>query len=90
MAIGTAIVARSSVELGLCGQGTASRIMWLLDKFGLPIFTGESAADLFTAALSDKKRSGGTVNLIVPLQVGKCAIRPTPVDELESFIQAGL
>ena len=90
VAIGTAIVARSSVELGLCGQGTASRIMWLLDKFGLPIFTDESSADLFTAALSDKKRSGGTVNLIVPLQVGKCAIRPTPVDELESFIQAGL
>ena len=41
-------------------------------------------------ALSDKKRSGSTVNLIVPVEIGRCVIRPTPVSELESFIQAGL
>ena len=90
VSIGTAIVARAAANLGLCDYGVSARIQWLLQSFGLPIFTGSSAEDLMTMALSDKKRSGGTVNLIVPVEVGNCVIRPTPVSELESFIQAGL
>ena len=90
IAIGTAIVARAAAKLGLCDPGTAARVQWLLQRFGLPLFTAESAADLALAARSDKKRSGGTVNLIIPMAVGRCVIRPTAVDELESFIQAGL
>ena len=90
VAIGTAVVARAAARQGICDQAVATRIQWLLQRFGLPIFTGESAADLARAAQSDKKRSGGTVNLIVPLTVGKCILRPTPVEELEIFIQAGL
>ena len=90
VAIGTAIASRASAALGICDWGVSARIQWLLQSFGLPIFTGSSAGELMTMALSDKKRSGATVNLIVPEQIGRCAVRPTPVDELESFIQAGL
>ena len=90
VAIGTAVIARASVQYGICDQATATRIMWLLQRFGLPLFTGETAGDLALTARSDKKRAGGTVNLIVPHSIGSCAIRPTPVEELESFIQAGL
>ena len=90
VAIGTAMAARSAVPLGLTGQGTATRIMWLLEKFGLPIFTHHSAEALANAALSDKKRSGDSVKLILPKAVGECAIVPTPVSKLESIIQAGL
>ena len=90
VAIGTAIAARAAAHAGLCDQGTATRIMWLLEKFGLPIFTHHTAAELCEAALSDKKRSGDTVSLILPQSIGACIISPTPVAELESFIQAGL
>ena len=90
VAIGTAIAARSAVSMGICDQGTATRIMWLLEKFGLPIFTHHTAAELFETALSDKKRSGDTVNLILPKRIGECAMVPTPVSQLESIIQAGL
>ena len=90
VAIGTAIVARSAVKAALCDQATATRIMWLLEKFGLPIFTHHTASELLDAALSDKKRSGDTVNLILPKTIGECIISPTSVSELESFIQAGL
>ena len=90
VSIGTAIAARSSVRYGICDQATATRIMWLLEKFSLPIFTGEHPADLALAAMSDKKRSGGNVNLIVPVTIGKCILRPIPVAELEAFIQAGI
>ena len=90
VAIGTAIAARAAVSLGLCDQGTATRIMWCLQRFELPIFTHHGAEELLEAALSDKKRSGDTVKLILPKSVGECAIVSTPIDELESIIQAGL
>ena len=64
--------------------------MWLLEKFGLPIFTHHSAAELTEAALSDKKRSGDTINLVLPRRIGECALCPTPISELESQIQSGL
>ncbi len=90
VAIGTAIAARSAVEKGICHQGTATRIMWLLEHFGLPIFTEDAAGDLAAVALSDKKRSGGTINLILPQSIGQCGIYPVPIEELTDFIQAGL
>ena len=90
VAIGTAIAARAAAHLGSCDQGTATRIMWLLEKFGLPIFIHHSAQVICEAALSDKKRAGNTVNLILPKKIGECAISPTPVIALENLIQAGL
>lgn len=90
VAIGAAIVARAAANLGICDYGVSARIQWLLQSFGLPIFADSSAEDLMTMALSDKKRSGSIVNLIIPLAIGNCVIRPTPVEEIESFIQAGL
>ena len=84
VAIGTAIVSRASS----CPD--TSRILRLLEAFGLPTATEYTADDLYTYTLSDKKRSGGTVNLIIPKTIGNCAIVPTPVENLKSFIQAGL
>ena len=90
VAIGTAMAARAAVHLGICDQGTATRIIWLLEKFRLPIFANHSAAELAEAALSDKKRSGDAINLILPEKIGSCAIHPVPVSELETIMQAGL
>ena len=84
VAIGMAIVSRAS------NCGDTPRILALLEKFGLPTRTDYSADDLFSYTLSDKKRSGGTVNLIIPRAIGDCAIVPTKVESLKSFIQAGL
>ena len=90
VAIGTAIVTRASHCFGICDQETVDAVVDILYQFGLPTSTDLTAAQLQNQALSDKKRSGGTVNLIVPERIGSCAIRPTVVTELESFIQAGL
>lgn len=84
VAIGTAIVSRAAK----CPA--ADRILNLLKAFGLPTNTGYSADDLYAYTLSDKKRSGGTVNLILPRAIGCCEIVPTAVDQLKSFIEAGL
>ena len=84
VAIGMAIVARAS----RCPD--TEDILKCLNRFGLPTATEYSAETLYHCALSDKKRSGGTVNLIIPRHIGDCAIVPTPVDQIQSFIEAGL
>ena len=84
VAAGMAIVARAS----RCPD--TARILALLKRFQLPTSTEYGAQQLYKHTLSDKKRSGGTVNLIVPRAIGDCAIIPTPVENLQSFIQAGL
>ncbi len=90
VAIGMALVARASVAYGFAPQGTATRILWLLQRFGLPIGTEYTAADLYRAALRDKKRSGDCVSLVIPRAVGDCVLLPMGLEELEDFIQAGL
>ena len=84
VAIGMAIVSRAS----RCPD--TPRILALLEKFGLPTATDYPLEDIYAYTLSDKKRSGGIVNLIIPQSIGNCTIVPTPVEELKSFIQAGL
>ena len=49
----------------------------------------ERAEALAEAALADKKRSGGTIPLIIPTEIGHCEIIPTPVEELTAFVKAG-
>ena len=90
VAAGMAIVTRAALNRSLCSPDTVETLCAVLKKFSLPTDTEFTASSLFKAALSDKKRSGGTVNLIVPREIGRCEIIATPVTELESFIEAGL
>ncbi len=90
VAIGMAIVTRSAVKLGQCEEEICRRLIRVLEQFGLPTHTQYSSEELYTYTLSDKKRSGSTVNLILPKTIGYCEVVPTPVSELQSFIQAGL
>ncbi len=90
VAIGMAIITKAASKTGICHTDVYLRMTEVLGAFGLPTRTTFTAEQLFSASLSDKKRSGETVNLIVPREIGNCIIRPTPVEELESFIKAGL
>ena len=84
VAIGMAIVAKATH----CPD--EGRICKLLQQFSLPTTTDFPVDDIYRYTLSDKKRSGGEINLILPRHIGLCDIVPTPIDQLKSFIQAGL
>jgi len=90
VSIGMAMVCRSAAKQGLLPKDVCRQIITLLQQFGLPVTTAYSAEAIYRSALSDKKRSGGTVNLIVPRMIGNCSILPTAVEELKLFIEAGL
>ena len=84
VAIGMAIVSRAS----RCPDG--QKILACLERFGLPTTTDYAPEEIYRCALSDKKRSAATVSLILPRAIGSCAIVPTPIADLKSFIEAGL
>ena len=90
VAMGMSIIARAAVKIGFCTEAVKDEIISILQFFELPTETQYNAGDLFTYTLSDKKRDGGNVHLILPAAIGDCRIVPTPVHELKSFIEAGL
>ena len=90
VSIGIAIVSKAAFSKGICSNKTYAKIINVLEQFSLPVTTNIRSECLFEAALSDKKRSGDSINLIVPRAIGQCDITPVSIDILESFIKAGL
>lgn len=90
VAAGIAMITRASFKRGICNAQTCAQVLGALERFELPTQTVFDADSLFIWALSDKKRSADTVNLIVPNAIGNCSILPTKTDELKTFIEAGL
>ena len=84
VAMGMAIIARGT------GCVDAGRITSLLQQFLLPVQCTYEAEALHKAALSDKKRSGNTIDLILPERIGNCRIETTPCENLKSILEAGL
>ncbi len=89
VAIGLAIIARAAEKKGMAKEGMAREIEEALTKCGLPTATEYAADELFTLTLSDKKSSGDSINLIIPLDIGNTIIKKVCRDEVKDFITAG-
>ena len=90
VAAGLAIMARSAEALGWTEEPLAERIAACLERNGLPTGTDYTAEALAQAALSDKKRAGDTITVVVPRRIGECELKKLPVRELPGLIAAGL
>ena len=90
VAAGLAVIARAAEKLGWTDGPVAGRIATCLEKNRLPVRTGFEARALALAALSDKKRAGDSITIVVPRAIGRCELKKMPVTELESVIRAGL
>ena len=89
VAIGMSVVSRGASRMGICGEDCHLEIVEMLRRYGLPSETAISPELLFEAATHDKKRSGGSVGLILPERIGKCARRSFTMGELDEFIRLG-
>lgn len=87
VAIGMAMIARAAEKKGLCSAETCSELLALLRQYDLPTETTQSAPDILAAALSDKKRQGQTLTLVVPRAIGQCELKKIPVETLKEWVQ---
>ena len=90
VAIGMTLVTRAAVAFGRCPAEVLPRLRRLLDRYGLPDATAYSAQALYEKTLSDKKRSGDTISLVVPIAWGASQLVRIPVSELPAWIERGL
>ena len=89
VAIGMLLAARAAVARGLCTPDVPPHLEALLKRYGLPTDCPFEATALAEAALSDKKRRGGTITLVIPTCLGDSTLLPLPTDALADFFRAG-
>lgn len=90
VAIGMVIAAKGAYKTGMSNVDLTAEIKEVLIKNHLPVSCEYTPEALFNVACSDKKRTGGTITLIVPEKTGKCVGKKIPVSETLDFIKAGL
>lgn len=89
VAIGMSIITRAALQRGICKADTLDRILAMLQRYSLPTETPFSAEELYRAALNDKKLSGGTLELVVPEEIGRCRLEMIAVDEIPAWLRDG-
>ena len=90
VAIGMCAVAKASAAYGYCTKDCTGKIIDMVARYALPTVCPYGEPQLTAKALSDKKRRGSTIGLVVPTEIGKCRVVELPVDELSDFIRAGI
>ena len=90
VAMGMVIVTRAAISLGLCPEADLPLLISLLESLGLPTECPYGAEELTEVALSDKKRTGNKLTLVLPFGIGDSRLYPIPVGELSSVLEKGL
>ena len=90
VAIGTVIVTKIAVSMGICSTEDQAAITSLLRSVGLPTECPYSVPELTRIATADKKREGDSITLILPNGIGNCRPQKIAVSELEGYISKGL
>ncbi|MEA4922370.1 MAG: 3-dehydroquinate synthase [Eubacteriaceae bacterium] len=90
VALGMLVCSRAAAKMKWSRYDCSAPIKNILEKYKYPLDIDFTADELYNAALRDKKRQGDTINLVIPLKMGECALMEIPVTGLREFIEAGL
>ena len=89
VAIGTAMMARAADALSWSTEPLSEEVESLLKDYNLPVTTDFEPEQLLEAALSDKKRSGKLITIIMPEAIGHCVMREVTREQLLEVFTAG-
>lgn len=84
--IGMVVMAAAAERNGDCEVGTAEKITACLHKYNLPATTSIETEKLCSGALTDKKRRGRDIKLVVPKGIGNCFVKTVPANRLCDYI----
>lgn len=86
VAIGMAMIAKVSVQKGVLNALNYNRIIGLLQHLGFVLECAISKDDILAHAIQDKKRSGDKINLVMPVDIGRCEVVTMSYDELRELL----
>lgn len=84
VAKGMVIAARIAPLCGLCD--VADELAALLVKYKFDISCPYTALEVYEALLTDKKRRGGNISVVLPRSIGNCELFAMPVEELKALL----
>ncbi len=87
VAIGMHLVTTGAVRRGICPAETLDLLDSLLTRYHLPTQCPYPAEVLYKASLSDKKRAGSKITLVLPTATGKSELFSMPVEDVLPFIE---
>lgn len=90
VAVGMIIASRISENLGLCEKGLSREVEKAVSIYNLPSEYDIKPNELYEASLSDKKRSGGKITLVLPEKIGKCTLYDVKVENVQALFEGAL
>ena len=87
VAIGMVKMTKVAAKKGFCPSELPERLVKLLEFLQLPTATDIPDEQLLGALLSDKKRSGNKINLVLPRKLGECFLHTVDVGEIAGFLK---
>ena len=80
--IGMVMISRVGEKLGLTQQGTANRIINVLEKNNMKISDIHSVSEIVDAMSADKKRTGSVMKFVMLSKIGSSFIYPVNNDDI--------
>ena len=87
---GVAIGMLMAANAAGCDEATVHRLARCIAANGLSTHCSYGAEALADAALSDKKRAGGSITLVLPERIGRCRLQKVPVSALRECFDRAL
>ena len=85
-----ALACRAAERLGYSPAGTLDAVLAANGRFGLPVQCPYGADELYNAATGDKKRDGGSIDVVVLEEIGRAKTVRLDMDGLRAFTEAAL
>ena len=88
VAIGMVLASRAAEKLGYGPAGTLEAVTAACRRFGLPTACPYTAPELYAAATGDKKRDGGSIDVVVLEEIGRAKTVRLDLEGLRAFTEA--
>lgn len=86
VAKGMLSIAKIAKSQGWCDKKTEDEIREILEIYKFDLEIPQKAEILYDMILSDKKRKGATLDLVVPHEVGDCRLKRVTIEELKELL----
>ncbi len=87
VAIGMVVVTKAYEEANGLGSFMSDRLITVLENYQLPVSCEYPLKELAEQAISDKKRAGNIISILLPEEIGNCIIRDMSMDEWIAFVE---
>ena len=90
VSIGMAIITKACANAGICENSCYDELLVMLKLYSLPSKTLYAQESLFNKAISDKKRKGDKITLVLPEKIGSCFLKTMSLSEMREIISLGI